>query len=67
MSAAIAIQVANLLYTAVEGVKSNKEKCEYLCNQVRQIVDDIQEKDYFALGQHSVQILNFQVFEEYFY
>ena len=66
MSAATAMQAAKLLYAAVKGVKSNKEKCKYLCYQVRLIVDDIQEKDDSALGQHSVQILKFQVFEECF-
>ena len=58
------IKAATLLYKAVKGVKSNKEKCNYLCEQVRLIVDDIQEKDDSALGQHSGQILNFEVFEE---
>ena len=64
MSAKTAMQAAKLLYAAVKGVKSNKEKCNYLCEQVRLIVDDIKEKDDSALDRHSVQILNFEVFEE---
>ena len=62
MSAETAMQAAKVLYDAVQGVKSNKEKCVYVYKQVMLMVDNIKEED-AALGQHSLQISNFQVFE----